>query len=130
MSNCEKCGKTTKGYRLCYACHSGKDSKPKSSKAGVVYGLYSKRKSGTTKVYVGQTSRSPRKRWGEHMEEVKKTTSKTWTGKGKSVKGIGAFYSSNRHKAEKTVKAMPRSSKINLFRSAAKKYYKRKYSDD
>jgi len=77
-------------------------------------------------MYVGKTSRLPSTRWGEHKKEVKKSYSKTWMGKGKSFKPIGAVWSSNSSKAERTVKKMSPTQKRNFGRMGARMYYKKK----
>jgi len=95
-------------------------------KGGYLYGGESTRKDGSKKFYVGKTSRSPSTRWGEHMKAVKSKSSKTWVGKGKYFRPMGAVWSSNPSKAEKTVKKMSPTQKRNLFRKGAKRYYKKK----
>lgn len=95
-------------------------------KGGWVYGLESTRKDGTKKIYAGKTSRSLTKRWEEHFKEVKKKNSKTWIGKGKHAKPLGAIWSKNPSKAEKTIKKMSPKKKRTLFTSGARKYKKRK----
>jgi hypothetical protein len=101
-------------------------SRKKKKKGGFVYTGVSTRKDGSKKIYTGMTRRSPYKRWGEHMDEVKKKDSKTWTGKGKHFKPIGAFWSSNPEKAEKTVKKMSASKKVSLGKMGAKRYKAKK----
>jgi len=91
-------------------------------KSGWVYFGESKRKDGSKKIYIGQTKRTPYKRWGEHMSEVKKTNSNTWTGKGEYFKPLGAFWSTNRYKAEKTVKRFSPTKKRAMARYGARKY--------
>ena len=95
-------------------------------KGGWVYTAVSTRKNGSKKIYTGMTRKKPTTRWGQHMKEVKKSNSKTWTGKGNSFKPIGAVWSSNPRKAEKTVKKMSPSQKRSFGRMGAKRYYKKR----
>ena len=96
-------------------------------KGGWVYVGESTRKDGSKKIYTGMTQKkSPLTRWGPHKKEVKKPYSKTWVGKGKSFKPIGAVWSSNPFKAERTVKKMSSSQKRSFGRMGAKRYYKKK----
>lgn len=97
----------------------------RKKKGGYVYVAESTRSDGSRKMYVGKTSRSPQKRWGEHMRETKKPYSKTWTGKGKSFRPVGAVWSSNPSKAERTLKSKSSSQKRSFGKYAAKKYRKR-----
>ena len=94
-------------------------------KSGYVYVAESTRRDGSKKIYTGMTQKKPTTRWGQHMKEVKKTNSKTWTGKGKSFRPIGAVWSSNPRKAERTVKKMSSKQKRNFGRMAAKRYHKK-----
>jgi len=73
-------------------------------KSGWVYGLETTSKNGKKKIYVGSTTRTPKKRFQEHLKEINKPNSKTWVGRQKSVKLKGVFYSNNPRKAEKTMK--------------------------
>ncbi|KAJ3267723.1 hypothetical protein HDV01_004367 [Terramyces sp. JEL0728] len=95
-------------------------------KAGYVYVGESTRQNGRIKLYTGMTQRIPRKRWGEHIKNVKNSNSKTWVGKGKFFKPLGAVWSRNAHKAEKTIKKMSSTQKRRFGRMAAKRYYRRK----
>ena len=95
-------------------------------KDGYLYILESTRKDGSKKIYTGMTQKKPSTRWRQHKKEVKKPYSKTWVGKGKSVRPIGAVYSRNVRKAERTVKKMSPTQKRNLGRYGAKQYYKKK----
>lgn len=95
-------------------------------KGGYVYVGESTRRDGSKKLYTGMTQKKPSTRWGQHKKEVKKPYSKTWVGKGKSFKPIGAVWSSNPAKAERTVKKMLPSQKRNFGRMGAKRYYKKK----
>ena len=79
-----------------------KSSPPKKG-GGWVYIGDSIRKDGSKKKYVGMTRRSPSIREAEHISEVRKKNSKTWTGKGKYYKTKTAFWSSNPEKAERTL---------------------------
>lgn len=122
MPSCTKCGAYTKyNNGLCYSCY-----KKKNSKAGKVYFGESTRKDGTKKIYTGQTKRSVYKRAGEHMKEVKKPNSKTYTGRGTGFKLLGSIFSSNRHKAEKTCKKLSPETKRSLAKSGARKYKKKR----
>lgn len=71
-------------------------------KSGYVYGGESTRRDGSREVYTGMTRRSLRTRWGEHMRGRggKYTSGGTW------FKPLGAIWSSNPRKAEKTIKKM------------------------
>ena len=100
--------------------------KKKKPRGGWVYTGVSTRKDGTKKIYTGMTRRSPKKRWGEHIENVKAKDSKSWTGKGKYFKPIGAVWSSNPAKAEKTIKKMSPAQKIAIGREGAERYKKKK----
>ena len=95
-------------------------------KGGYLYVGESTRSDGSKKMYVGKTNRKPSTRWGEHKKSVKSTSSKTWVGKGKSFRPIGAVWSSNPSKAERTVKKMSSTQKRNFGRMGAKRYYKKK----
>ncbi|GEM_PF-3174489 len=75
----------------------------RKKKGGWVYTGESTRSDGSKKVYVGKTTRSPYKRWGEHIRAVKNKSS-TWTGQGKYFKPLGKRWSSNPSKAERTLK--------------------------
>jgi predicted GIY-YIG superfamily endonuclease len=96
------------------------------SKAGWVYVGESTRKNGQKQVYTGMTQRTPYKRWGEHIKNVKSSASQTYVGKGKFFKPLGAVWSSNARKAEKTIKKMTSTQKRSFGKYAAKKYYSRK----
>jgi predicted GIY-YIG superfamily endonuclease len=100
--------------------------KKKARKGGWVYVGESTRKDGSKKLYTGMTRRSPSKRWGEHMDNVKKKNSRTWTGKGKFFRPVGALWSSNPAKAEKTIKKMSPAKKRALGRLGAKRYKKKR----
>jgi predicted GIY-YIG superfamily endonuclease len=97
----------------------------RKKKSGWVYTAVSTRPDGSKKIYTGKTSRSPYERWGEHMDSVKEHKS-TWTGGGSFFKPIGARWSSNASKAERTVKQMSPEQKRAFGRSGARKYYRKK----
>ncbi len=121
MSQCIGCGRYTKYINgKCLPCY-----KKSNSKAGYVYLGYSKRRDGSRKLYTGQTSRSVYTRVGEHIKSVKNKNTKTWVGRGSDFSLLGAFFSRNRRKAEKTVKHMRPEQKIKLAKSSAKKYKRR-----
>ncbi len=86
----------------------------------------STRNDGSEKIYTGQTRRSVYKRAGEHIKETKKPSSKTYTGKGKSFKLLGSIFSTNRYKAEKTIKKLPRKTKISMAKRGARNYKRKK----
>ena len=92
----------------------------KKKKSGWVYGLDSTRSGGSKKVYTGKTS-NLKKRWGQHIRDVKRGNKKTWVGRGTYAKPIGAVWSTNRHKAERTIKKIPSEQKRSFFKSAARK---------
>lgn len=102
MPDCRKCGAYTKYYNgLCYSCY-------KNPKAGFVYKGLSVRPDGRVKEYVGSTTRNPSKRFREHFNEVRKSNSKTWVGKGKWFEPTEVMWSNNARKAEKTIKQAKR----------------------
>ena len=96
-------------------------AKKRTKKSGWVYFGKSERKDGSTKEYVGSTTRNMKTREAEHRGEVRKGNSKTWVGKGKSYKTTGGFWSKNARKAENTVKK-------NRKTDYSKGKYKSKYS--
>ena len=96
-------------------------AKKRTKKSGRVYFGKSKRKDGSTKEYVGSTTRSVKTREAEHKREVIKKNSKTWVGKGKSYETTGSFWSKNARKAERTVKD-------NRKKAYSKGKYRSKYS--
>jgi len=95
-------------------------------KGGWVYVGESTRSDGSKKLYVGKTTRSPSTRWNEHKKATKSKNSNTWTGRGKSFRPVGAVWSKNPTKAEKTVKKMTPAQKKSFGRLGAKRYYKSK----
>ena len=94
----------------------------KKKQGGFVYLAESTRKNGVKKVYTGKTTRTPFKRWGEHISSVHSSNKKTWVSKGTYVRPMGAVWSSNPTKAEKTIKKMSSTQKRSFARYAAKKY--------
>ena len=64
-------------------------------------------------------------RVGEHIREVKKKESKTYTGKGTKVKLLGSFSSKKPFKAEKTCKKLTPTKKKALAKKGARKYKKK-----
>lgn len=100
--------------------------KKRPKKGGWIYVAESTRKDGSKKMYTGMTRRSPKVRWGEHIKNVKLDNSNTWTGKGKYFRPLGAVWSSNPEKAEKTIKKMSPAQKRAIGREGAKRYKKKK----
>jgi len=92
----------------------------KKKKGGWVYVGESCRKDGSKKIYVGKTSRSPAKRWGEHIDSVRSGKKSSWVSKGTYFKPIGAAWSSNPTQAEKTLKRKTSSAKRSFGRYAAR----------
>lgn len=90
----------------------------------MVYVAESTRQDGSKKVYVGKTQRSPFVRWGEHMKSQSRENSKSWVSRGKFFRPIGAVWSSNPDKAEKTIKKLSPKSKIEIGRKGARKFKK------
>lgn len=97
----------------------------KKKTGGYVYVGESTRRDGSKKIYTGMTRRSPQKRWGEHMSG----SGGNWTSKGTFFRPLGAVWSSNPRKAEKTIKKMSSESKRRFGRYAASKY-RQKYHDE
>ena len=91
-----------------------------------MYILESLRKDGSKKIYTGHTKRTVRKRVGEHILEVKKPESKTWVGRGRWVRLLGAVFSRNVFKAERTIKKMRPTRKRNLAGLGARRYEKKR----
>ena len=122
MPKCRKCGSYTKyNNGLCYSCY-----KKENPKKGKVYFGVSTRKDGSKKIYTGQTKRSVYKRVGEHIKEVKKSNSKTYTGKGTGFKLIGSIFSNNSFKAERTIKSKSPKAKRGLAKKGASNYKKKR----
>jgi predicted GIY-YIG superfamily endonuclease len=95
---------------------------------GKVYLGESTRSNGSKKIYTGITRRPVRTRWAEHKRAANSLSSNTWTGKGTSFRGMGAFTSNNPEKAERTIKRLKPHQKKYLARGAAIKYNKKKSS--
>lgn len=70
------------------------------SRGGYVYVAETTRPDGSIHVYTGMTRRSPYLRWGEHM----RGRGEKYTSRGSWFKPLGAVWSSNPRKAEKTIK--------------------------
>ena len=98
----------------------------KKKKSGTVYFGESTRSDNSKKIYTGMTRRPVRTRWKEHENSVKSPNSKTWVGKGKSWKPMGALYSKNPEKAERTIKKLKPHQKKYLARGGAIKYNKKR----
>ncbi|MFH1828716.1 MAG: GIY-YIG nuclease family protein [Nanoarchaeota archaeon] len=96
--------------------------KTNKKKSGWVYVAESTRPDGSKKLYVGKTKRNPKTRWGEHMKALKSKSNKTWTGRGTFFKPIGAVWSTNPDKAEKTVKKMSPAKKRSFGILGARRY--------
>ena len=95
-------------------------------KPGFVYLGESIRKSSSKEIYTGMTRRPVRTRWGEHIRAAKSNNGRGWSGRGTSFKPLGAFFSRNPEKAEKTIKKLKPYQKRYLARGAAMRYYKGK----
>jgi len=76
----------------------------KKKKPGIVYFGECARADGSKKIYTGKTRRPVRVRWKEHIDSTKSESKKTWVSKSKSFKPLGAFFSRNPEKAERTTK--------------------------
>lgn len=94
-------------------------------KSGSVYFGESTRKSGSKMIYTGKTKRPVRTRWKEHVNSVKSSKSKTWVGKGTAFKPLGAIYSRNPDKAERTIKKLKPHQKRYLARGGAMRFKKK-----
>lgn len=103
-----------------------KEEKMPKNKDGYIYIAESTRKNGSKKIYTGKTTKNPKTRVKQHIKEIKKPNSKTWVGRGKNIRLIGAVRSSNISKAEGTVKKMSPHQKRNLGQYGAKQFNKRK----
>lgn len=115
MPSCRKCGAYTKYVNgLCKTCYYGG-----KSKAGKVYFGEVTLSNGKKKIYTGQTKRPVYKRVGEH---ISKKNPNSYTARGKSFKLLGSIFSGNRFKAEKTIKRLPKKTKINLARMGARRF--------
>ena len=91
-------------------------------RGGWVYVAESTRPDGSKHIYTGMTRRSLHTRWGEHM----RGTGGKYTSRGSWFKPIGAVWSSNPRKAEKTIKKMSASRKRAFGYAAARSYHARK----
>ena len=100
--------------------------KPTKSKAGHVYIAEVTSKSGKKSLYTGQTGRSVHERVGEHMAAQNSGDTKSFTGRGKSIKLLGSVFSSDRFKAEKTIKGLSPTKKRNIARKGARNYRRKK----
>ena len=58
------------------------------------------------------------------MKSQSNENSKSWVSKGKFFRPIGAVWSSNPEKAEKTIKNLSSKSKREIFRKGARKFKK------
>ena len=93
-------------------------SKPRG---GYVYVAETTRPDGSKRVYTGMTRRSPYVRWGEHM----RGRGGKYTSRGTWFKPLGAVWSSNPRKAEKTIKSMNSAQKRAFGYAAARSYHSR-----
>jgi predicted GIY-YIG superfamily endonuclease len=93
---------------------------------GFVYVGESTRPDGSKQIYTGMTTRNPRTRWTEHIKAVRDGNGSSWVGRGTFFNPIGAIYSSNPRKAERTIKAMSSSQKRSFGYYCARKYHERK----
>ena len=75
-----------------------------ASRAGFVYVGESVRQDGSTKLYVGMTSRPVHERVSEHQKNIEKGNRKTWCGQGKSFKLLGYIFTEDRFKFEREIK--------------------------
>lgn len=97
----------------------------KKKTGGTVYLGESTRSNGSKQMYTGITRRPVQVRWREHINASKSANSKTWTGKGIGFRPMGAFFSRNPEKAERTIKGLKPYQKRYLARGSAMKYKKR-----
>jgi len=93
-----------------------------TKKGGWVYTGVSTRRDASKKIYTGITRKNPYKRWGEHISSI--GTDRSWVGRGIHFKPIGAVWSRNPEKTEKTVKSMKPEQKINFGKLGARRYSK------
>lgn len=98
----------------------------RKKKSGSVYFGESTRRNGSKKIYTGKTKRPVRTRWKEHINSVKSENGKTWVSKGTNFKPMGAIFSRNPDKAERTIKKLKPHQKKYLTRGGAMKYKKKK----
>jgi len=106
---------------MCFSCYN-----KNNSKKGKVYFGETTRNDGTKKIYTGQTRRSVFERVSEHLKAVKSPNSKTYTGRGTKFKLLGSIFSTNRFKAEKTIKKMSSQKKKSLAVIGAINYKKKR----
>lgn len=97
----------------------------RKSKAGKVYLNEITYSDGRKEIYTGQTRRSVYTRVGEHMRAQNTGDTSTYCGRGEKVRLIGSIFSSNRFKAERTIKKLSATQKRNLARRGARRYNKR-----
>lgn len=97
-------------------------------KPGKIYFGESTREDNTKKIYTGITRRPVRTRWKEHINSQKSEKKRTWVSKGKSFKPMGALFSANPEKAEKTIKKLKPHQKKYLAREGAMRYKKKRKS--
>jgi predicted GIY-YIG superfamily endonuclease len=88
---------------------------------GYVYVAESARPNGAVHIYTGMTRRSPYVRWGEHIRGA----GGKYTSRGSYFKPLGAVWSSNPAKAERTVKKMTPAQKRAFGYAAARAYHSR-----
>ena len=99
----------------------------KKKVGGYVYVGESTRPDGSKKIYTGMTRRPVQTRWGEHMRAQFSDNKKAWTSRGTFFRPLGAVWSSNPRKAEKTIKGYTAEEKRAFGRAAAAKYKKRSF---
>lgn len=95
--------------------------RPTKPRGGYVYVAETTRPDGSVHIYTGMTRRSPFVRWGEHM----RGQGGKYTSRGSWFKPIGAVWSSNPRKAEKTIKRMRPAQKRAFGYAAARSYRSR-----
>ena len=93
----------------------------KKTEPGTVYLGESTRQDGSKQIYTGMTRRPVWVRWGEHMSG----RGGKYTSRGTFFKPLGAVWSSNPRKAERTIKHMTPFHKRMFARFAARKYKER-----
>ena len=91
------------------------------ARVGYVYVAESTRPDGSKQIYTGMTRRSLFVRWGEHM----RGRGGKYTSKGTWFRPLGAVWSSNPRKAEKTIKKMTSAQKRIFGYKAARSYRNR-----
>ena len=96
-------------------------SKPRG---GYVYVAETTRPDGSKHIYTGMTRRSPYVRWGEHM----RGRGGAYTSRGTWFRPLGAVWSSNPRKAEKTIKRMSPAKKRAFGYAAARSYHGRSFA--